>query len=116
MKACSQWRERNPQLKVIVPATPPAESPTVDTSPADPRECEDPPPRMSDSYWSYIEACGCGKLDPPSRASLDYDRFMKACSQWRERNPRLKVIAPDPNARSRPTPTPPPKAPKLGGS
>src|SRR5262245_2114494 len=49
-------------------------------------ECASPPPRVSDAYWSYIDACGCARLDPPARASLDYDRFLKACSAWRERN------------------------------
>jgi hypothetical protein len=67
-------------------------------SPPGARECESPPPRTSDFYWDFIDACGCAKLDPPSRASSDYERYMKACGQWRERNPPGVVV--DPNARA----------------
>jgi hypothetical protein len=63
-------------------------------SPQDSPECRNPPSRSSDSYWAYIEACGCARVDPPSRASLDYDRFLKACSQWRRQNPQVNVIDP----------------------
>lgn len=51
-------------------------------------ECANPPSAAYGFYWDYIEACGCAKLDAPSRASLIHDRFVKACSDWRQRNPR----------------------------
>ena len=87
-------------------------------SPADAPECRNPPSRVSDSYWDYVEACGCAKFDPPSKASQDYDRFLKACSQWRQRNLQLNVIIPNtppaastgPTAETSPAPTPSPSA------
>lgn len=57
-------------------------------------ECRNPPSRVSPSYWDYIDTCGCAKLDPPSRASEDHGRFLKACSEWRERNPKVEVTVP----------------------
>lgn len=57
-------------------------------------ECRNPPSRASDGYWDYIDACGCASLDPPPKASDDYKRFLKTCSDWRERNPRVEVVAP----------------------
>ena len=101
LKACSEWRQRNPQVNVIVPDTPPARSAgsTQQTSPSDPPECRNPPARTSDSYWSFIEACGCASLEPPSKASRDHDRFLKACSRWRQRHPQIDVIVPAPPAR-----------------
>jgi hypothetical protein len=74
------------------------------TAPA-PAGCGDPPPRATDAYWSFIDACGCADLEPPSRASQDYDRYMKACSRWRERNPNL-VATPRPRAKPAPKPSP----------
>ncbi len=59
-----------------------------------PRECAAPPSRAESGYWSYIESCGCSQLDPPSRASADHDRFMKACSDWRERQSQAVVSRP----------------------
>lgn len=102
LKACSEWRQRNPQIDVIAPETPPGDSSgsTHPTNPQIPPECRNPPSRASDSYWAFIEACGCANLDAPSRASPDYERFLKACSEWRQRNPQVNVIAPG-------TPTPP---------
>jgi hypothetical protein len=55
-------------------------------------ECRNPPSRVSDSYWDFIDACGCESLVAPSRASADYDRFLKACARWRERNTATKVV------------------------
>jgi hypothetical protein len=55
---------------------------------------QDPPSRASSEYWEYVEDCGCERVDPPSRASLDYRRFQRACSRWRERNPRTVVVTP----------------------
>lgn len=69
-------------------------------------ECASPPPRASDAYWNYIDACGCAKLDPPARASLDYDRFLKACSAWRQRNTRIGTGRPARPARGCETPPP----------
>ena len=66
-----------------------------------PAECRTPPSRVSAGYWDFIEACGCAGLEAPSRASSDYDRYLKACSRWRERNPYL-AAAPSP----RPSPSP----------
>ena len=92
LKACSRWRQRNPQINVIVPDTPPADSAgsTDHTNTGIPPECRTPPSRASDSYWTFIEACGCANLDAPSRTSPDYERFLKACSEWRQRNPQVK--------------------------
>lgn len=73
---------------------------------ADAPECGSPPPRTSDSYWGYIDACGCAKLDPPARASLDYDRFLKACSAWRQRNAQRPTGRPERPARGCETPPP----------
>ena len=53
---------------------------------ATPAECRNPPPRASSDYWTFVESCGCERLEAPPRASSDYDRFLKTCSQWRERN------------------------------
>jgi len=95
LKACSQWRERNTRLNVVVSDPPRAASPTsAETSPADAAECRNPPSRVSAGYWDYIDACGCANLDPPSRASEDHGRFLKACSEWRERNPKVEVTVP----------------------
>jgi hypothetical protein len=78
--------------------------------PASSQECTNPPSRASDSYWAYIDACGCDGVDAPSRASLDYDRYMRACSGWRQRNPQVNVIlGPSPTPTPAPTPTPSPK-------
>lgn len=112
LKACSEWRERNPQLTVTLP-DPTAGDPVTPASPL-PRECQSPPSRVSDSYWSFIDACGCASLTVPSRATSDYDRFVKACSNWRQRNPSSTVSvagpSPSPKASPRPRPIPPPKA------
>src|SRR5262245_10624595 len=87
-KACSQWRERNLQTGVVLLPTPAAGLTAADrTSVLQPPECKNPPSRTSDTYWTFIEACGCASLEPPSSASRDYGRYLKACSQWRERNP-----------------------------
>lgn len=83
LKACGQWRERNPHGSVTASGDTPV-----------PLECKNPPSRASDSYWDYIEACGCSRLEPPSRASSDYDRFLKACGRWRERNPQVNMTVP----------------------
>src|SRR5678815_760412 len=56
------------------------------TGPAEPAECRNPPPRASSAYWTYVESCGCERLEAPPRASSDHDRFLKTCSAWRERN------------------------------
>ena len=63
-----------------------------------PAECKTPPARVSSGYWDFIEACGCSGLEAPSRASSDYDRYLKACSRWRERKPYLAVARPQPSA------------------
>lgn len=52
-----------------------------------PAECRTPPSRTSDSYWSFVESCGCADLEPPAAGSPDQERFLRECSQWRERNP-----------------------------
>jgi len=98
LNACSQWRQRNPQGNVAGSGT--------TSSPA---ECRNPPSRASDSFWSYLEACGCAGVDTPARASSNYERFLKACGQWRERNPRVEVAAPSPAPTPRPTATPTPR-------
>lgn len=98
LTACSQWRERNPLAGAVGVGA--ARGP----------ECRNPPSRASDSFWSYLEACGCADVDPPSRASADYDRFLKACGRWRERNPTV-VPTPSPSAKPTPTPSPSPTAP-----
>ena len=73
-------------------------------------ECVNPPSRASDSYWTYIEACGCSRLDAPSGASSDHDRFLAACSAWRQRNPEITVTVPGgPVPSPSPSPTPPPR-------
>ena len=69
------------------------------------QECANPPSRASDSYWTYIDACGCSQLTAPSAASPDHERFLKACGAWREQNPRLNVIvspSPRPSPSGRP--------------
>ena len=71
-----------------------------------PSECANPPSRVLDSYWDYIEACGCSKLEAPSRASSAHGRYMKACSAWRERNPAARFSSPEPE----PSPSPSPAA------
>jgi len=115
LKACGQWRQRNPQISVIVPGTPASSSRSTDQkSGAEAPECRNPPSRVSDSYWAYIDACGCAKLDPPSQPSQDYERFLKACSQWRQQNPQINVIVPntlpsnpeEPAEKTSPTPSP----------
>lgn len=97
-------------MNVIVPETvapspgetsAPAPSPT----PAGP-ECGTPKSRTSDGYWTHIDACGCASLDAPSRASQGYERFTKACSQWRQRNPTVNVIVTRPSPSPRPSPRP----------
>jgi len=106
LTACSRWRERNPQINVIVTDTRTADSTlsTDQTRAADPPECRNSPSRASGSYWTFIEACGCANLDPPSKTSPIHGRFLKACSQWRERNRSLTVIVP-----SQPSPAAKPK-------
>jgi hypothetical protein len=94
MKACSQWRERN-QGSVAA-----GSDGTASDAARPGRECEDPPSRVSPAYWTFIDACGCAKVDPPSSSSSDYPRYLKACGEWREKNPAL---APTPS----PTATPP---------
>jgi hypothetical protein len=96
MKACSQWRERNTQIV----------APRSSRSP----ECRNPPSSASASFWDFIDACGCASLEPPSRASGDYDRYMKACSDWRERNPGADASGPGGPAKEKPGPTPSPGA------
>jgi hypothetical protein len=108
VKACSEWRERNPQLTVALP-DPTAGDPVAPASPP-PRECQSPPSRVSDSYWTFIDACGCAALTAPSRASSDHDRFVKACSDWRQRNPSSTVSVASPSAAPRPSPRPRPVA------
>ena len=70
--------------------------------------CGSPPSRASDSYWNYIEACGCDQVDAPSRASADYDRYLKACAQWRERNQVKVVVSPSPTTAPTPAASPSP--------
>jgi hypothetical protein len=107
-KVCSRWRERHPQPVVVVvtPAVsspaPVASPPTVVVTP--PRatpECSSVPARVSDTFWSYIDACGCDRLSPVPEASPDHARFLKACSAWRARNPTpvVVVVAPSPQPR-----------------
>ena len=67
-----------------------------------PRECVNAPSRVSDTYWDYIEACGCSNVEGPSRASADYERFLKACSRWRERNQAVKGAKPAPSSTETP--------------
>ena len=102
LNACSRWRQRNPEVGVV----------GTKGTPADARrpECGNPPSRTSESYWLYLETCGCSKLDPPSRASSDYERFMKACGQWRQQNPEINAVdpAPKPSPSDKPKPTPSP--------
>jgi hypothetical protein len=85
MTACSKWRERNSQLTVVV-AEPHATATPV------PAECASPPPRASDSYWDYIDTCGCAAVDGPPRGSQDYKRFQKACARWRESHPDAVIL------------------------
>jgi len=108
VKACSEWRERNPQLTVALP-DPTAGDPVTPSSPP-PRECQTPPSRVSDAYWTFIDACGCAPLTPPSRASSDYARFVKACGDWRQRNPSSTVSVAGPSPSPRPSPRPRPSA------
>jgi hypothetical protein len=90
LKVCSAWRERN-QGRIV--AVSPSPGLTL-------KECEKAPPsRISSQYWTFLEACGCEKTDAVSRASSDYERYLKVCSEWRERNPNL---TPSP----KPTPKP----------
>lgn len=119
LAACSAWRQRNPQTDVVVVETPSSHSvePVTRSSRAEPAECRNPPSRTSSSYWSFIDACGCANLDAPSPASADHDRYLKACSTWRERNPRTNLVVPArPTSTARPAsaPTPTPKA-RSGG-
>src|SRR5262245_57120485 len=87
LKVCSAWRERNQGQNVRSPGT------TL-------KECEKTPPsRTSGQYWPFLEACGCEKADAPSRTTSDYDRYLKVCSEWRERNPNL---APSPKPTAKP--------------
>jgi hypothetical protein len=103
-KVCSEWRERHPQPALVV-VTPPSASPVSAASPSTivvvpPRatpECATAPSRISDAFWSYIDACGCDKLSPVLEASPDHGRFLKSCSAWRARNPTpVVVVAPGP--------------------
>jgi hypothetical protein len=100
MKACSRWRERNPEIKIVTPVVAP--EPTPVATPVS-RECANPPSRISDAYWDYVDACGCSSLDPPPSASNDYKRYVKACSDWRQRNPVRVVPAPAPEKKGPPT-------------
>jgi hypothetical protein len=100
MKACSAWRERNPRVNIVV-----TKSPATTTNPGPP-ECGGTggaPSRASNSFWTYIDACGCANVDTPSTSSPEYDRFMKACSAWRERNPQVDVIVPGAEAAPQPS-------------
>jgi hypothetical protein len=103
LKACAEWRQRNPALSVVV-----SEAPAAVSSPSTPG-CGDPPSRASDFYWGYLEACGCARLEAPSRASQDYERFMKACAAWRRQTPQVQVIVATPSPRPSPSPSPSPK-------
>lgn len=78
LKACAQWRERNLTTHAL--------------SRTAPIECGAPPARASSAYWDYVEACGCTSLTEPPAASADHDRYMRACADWRERNPPLLVV------------------------
>lgn len=107
-KTCAAWRTRNPQLTVVLqagaspsPGSVPSPSPgpgTVTTAaPSTPSaECRtgDVPSRTSSAFWTHIEACGCERTAAVPRASSDYDRYLKACSEWRQRNPGTTVIVP----------------------
>lgn len=86
LKACAEFRERYPY-----------------TAPG--RECAAPPPRASDSYWTFIDACGCGNLHAPSRASSDYDRFMKACSDFWQREEARRYNRARPGSAPSPRPS-----------
>ncbi len=107
LKACSDWRERNPQSTVSLP-DPTAGDPVTPSLP--PRECQNPPSRVSDVYWTFIDTCGCASLTVPSRAAAEYDRFVKACSDWRRRNPSSTVSVAGPSPSPRPSPRPRPSA------
>jgi hypothetical protein len=98
LKACSGWRERNPSLTIVVPQPSPSSSPAPAAEPSVPSECRNPPSRVSDAYWSFIDACGCAQLDPLSSASPDHDRFLTACSGWRARHPRIEIVVPTPTS------------------
>jgi hypothetical protein len=108
LKACGDWRERNPGRTVALP-DPTAGDPVTPASPPA-RECQTPPSRVSDSYWTFIGACGCASLTAPSRASAEYDRFVKACSDWRQRNPTSTMSVAGASPRPRPSPRPSPSA------
>ena len=117
LSACSAWRQRNPPTDVVVTEATPVSSGQAagEVKREEPSECRNPPSRASSAYWSFIDACGCANLEAPSRASADHDRYLKACSDWRQRNPRIDVIVPArPTHTARPaaapTPTPSPKA------
>jgi hypothetical protein len=73
--------------------------------------CGDPPSRASSAYWDHIAACGCAKTAPPPRASNDYDRYLQACAQWRRENPQVNVFVPNPSPSASATPTPTPTSP-----
>lgn len=115
LKACSQWRQRNQPAHVVAPQGDPARG-GRSAAP----ECANPPSRAAEGYWDYVEACGCARLDAPSSASPDHERFMQACSQWRQRNPHLEA-APDEGTRPAPVEEPKPEpeptvSPDPGGS
>ena len=98
-KVCSQWRERNPQPTVVVVTPGPVASPTtvVITPPRATPECSVVPSRVSDNFWSYLDACGCDKVARVPETSEDHGRFLKVCSAWRTRNPApVVVVAPSP--------------------
>ncbi len=102
LKTCSAWRARNPQLTVVVKDVAPAPNTGGAPSPATTSvvsstaaaECRsgDAPLRTSTAFWGFIESCGCERTSAVPRASLDYDRYLKACSDWRQRNPSTTVI------------------------
>ena len=103
-KACAAWHERHPRPGVIVVAASPqpgaltSPAPMVITLPEARPECAaEPPSRVSDAYWGYVDACGCAKLEAVPEASPDHGRFQKACASWRERNPGpLEIVTPSP--------------------
>jgi hypothetical protein len=61
------------------------------------QECANPPSRASDAFWTYVEACGCARIEPLSQASPDHDRLLAACARWSARNPQVIVASPTPS-------------------
>jgi hypothetical protein len=93
LKACSQWRERHRAAVVVVSQAPTAAASPAPLASAFPdATCANAPSRVSDAFWTFIDACGCNDVSAVSLASPDHARFQRACASWRERNPPPAVV------------------------